>query len=254
MTFRILSRSIGLTCLLLTLLVPVSQAQEWQQEVEIITPVRPGEPIHVFLDSLDDALKRTPGVRLRRSAEAPDTLSYDELLGTLLRDGMDLQSATHAFIRYRFTLDNQTSQLVESIESITFITRFDENYSDTPMLHINTQDPVIHQVLVERGIPSMMNMKSFTPFRQLMAFPILQEQEETAMVEMAGRALRDDFMAERATFLEFLEDRTGFGYSTYVLSTKYDRVVQAAAKDSTLPQFSEVFRPERIPSPPALNR
>jgi hypothetical protein len=210
------------------MLVPPTHAQEWQQEVQIITTVRPGEPTFVLLDSLDAVLERTPDVRLRRSAKDLEARSYNEHLDALLTDGVDLNSASHAFIRYRFSLDNQNSRIIESIEDIYFISRFDENYSDLPILYVDVQDPIVSDVIVKRGIPKIVNLLSITTFRELLAFPLIQKQQETAMVELAGRALRDDHLAQREMLMKFLDDHMNLRSGAYLLTTPYEQLMQSA--------------------------
>lgn len=233
MTHRILSFPTLLLSFLLVLLALPSYAQEWQQEVQIITTIRPDEPTFVFLDSLDAIFARTPGVSLRRSPKDLEAFSYDELMDVLLEDGIDFNSASHAFIRYRFTLDNQGSKITESIEDIYFISRFDENYTDLPVLYINTQDPIVSDAIMKRGIPNIVNMMSITTFRELLAFPLLHTNQETAMVELAGRALRDDYQFQRETLMKFLEDHLNLGSGSYVLTTNYEQMLQTAPVDTT---------------------
>ena len=233
MSNRLRPSPVLLVCLFLGLLVVPTRAQEWQQEVQIITTVRPGEPIYVFLDSLSAVLDRTPDARLRRSAERIEGQSYDELRNALLDEGMDLTSASHAFIRYRFALNNQGTRLVESIEDIYFISRFDENYTDLPILYVSTQDPLVSDALMKRGIPNIVNLKSITTFRELLAFPFLHKQQETAMVEFGGRPLRDNFLPQRETLLEFLTNHTTLGSGAYDLTTRYEQTMQSALNTTT---------------------
>jgi hypothetical protein len=230
MTHHILSSSAYLLLALLVLGSPV-HAQEWQQEVQIITTVRPGDPTTVLLDSLDAVFERTPDVRLRRSAQDLAG-SYDEHLDALLTDGVDLKSASHAFIRYRFSLDNQTSKIVESIEDIYFVSRFDENYSDLPILYVSAQDPIVSDIIVNQGVPNIVNLKSITTFRELLAFPLLQKRQETAMVELAGRALRGEYMSQREALLKFLDDHMNLGSGAYVLTTPYEEMVETATDET----------------------
>lgn len=233
MTYRILFSPAGLACLLFALLAVPAHAQEWEQEVQIVTTVRPGEATFVLLDSLDAIFERTPDVRLRRSADDLEALPYDEFSNALLKDGVDLNSASHAFIRYRFSLNNQGSEIVESIEDIYFISRFDENYTDLPLLYVSAQNPIVSDVLVNRGIPSIANMKSVTTFRELLAFPLIHKQQETVMVELAGRALRDDFVVQRESLLDFLNEHMTLGSGAYALTTSYEQTMQSTVDTTT---------------------
>lgn len=241
MTHRILSSYVSLACVLLASLMLVApvHAQEWQQEIQIITTVRPGEPTYVLLDSLDAVFERTPDVRLRHSADDVNALPYDDHLDNLLAEGVVLNSATHAFIRYRFSLNSHSSQLTESIQDIYFISRFDENYADLPILFVDAEDPLVSDIILKNGIPNIVNMKSITTFRELLAFPLLRKRQETAMVEFAGRTLRDDYVPQRESLLKFLDDHMNLGLGTYVLTTSYEqkvkseKTVQSAAPATT---------------------
>jgi hypothetical protein len=220
---RSLALAGGLVLLSACLAVP-AHAQQWRQEIQIITPIQFGDPTHVFLDSVDAVLARTPDLRVRRQADST-AMSYRSFRESLYEDGVDLRSATHALIRYRFDLTEQGYGVVETIEELYFIFRVDESRVDIPILYLNTRDPNVSALLTDHGIPSMVNMLSVTPFRKLMAYPYLNERYETAIVEFGGRATREALPARQAMVLTLIDEHMSVG--TYVLSTAHNRMAAA---------------------------
>jgi len=210
--------SLGLLLLLTAL---PSAAQEWRQEIQIITPVSFGDPTHVLLDSLTAVLANASDLPIRRAPDSPVT-SYSDLREALYEDGLDLQSASHAFLRYRFDLAGQGTGVVETLESITFIVRIDESRADLPILHLDTRAPVVSALLRERGLASLVNMKSITPFRTLMAYPYLTAHQETALVEFGGRTMRAALPPRQAAVLTLLDEHMTMG--TYGLSTTSEQM------------------------------
>lgn len=218
---------------LLLLLSPTSvQAQEWAQEIQIITTVGYEEPLHVFVDSLSNALAQSPDTQVKRTPEDEASMSFTELRAELLNDGLDLNSATHAFIRYRFELV-AGSEIFETIEALYFIFRGREDRSDIPILYVDTREPVVNNLIRESGVPSPVNMMSIKTFREMLAFPHLQSRQETAMVEIAGRAIREDNSYEEHILTDFLTDRMTLGDGLYVLDMpRTASVAQVAASPS----------------------
>lgn len=211
---------------LLCALAPESTyAQQWQQKIQLITPIQFNDPTHVLLDSLAAVLARTPALRVRRTADS-SAMSYRALQESLYADGLTLQSATHAFIRYRFDLTEQGSGVIETIEDVTFIFRLDESREDLPILYLDTQAPAVSDLLLDRGIPSPVNMLSVTPFRTLLAYPSLTERDETTVVEFGGRTLREGDAAHNILLLRLIEEHMDVG--AYVLTTAHRQMAAAA--------------------------
>jgi len=197
-------------------------AQEWRQEMQIITTVPYDDPLHVFLDSVASIFDRNPEVPVRRTgSDAP--MPYRTLRDSLYADGIDLRSASHVLIRYQFTLSSQGEGVVETIDDLFFIFRFDEASEDLPILYLNTADPLVSSLLINRGIPSAMNMESQTPFRRYMAFPVLHGQNQTEVVELGRQALRDDLAPKQQWLVSLLNEQMGFGPGAYALSTAYEQ-------------------------------
>jgi hypothetical protein len=228
MTPRPLSALAGSLLLLWSLSVAPVQAQEWAQEVQIITTVGYNEPLHVFVDSLNDVLSRHPETPVRRTPDADVTVPFRDLRDELLDDGLDLNSASHAFIRYRFELVSG-SEIVETIEDIYLIYRGREDRSDLPILHVSTQEPEVNALIRNRGIASPVNLKAVKTFRKMLAFPHLNVRQETAMVEIAGRAVREDPTDQEKVLTEFLMNRMTVGGGSYVLEMPRATVARVAA-------------------------
>lgn len=210
----------SLALLLIALTVP-AHAQQWRQELQVLTTVPHESPTHIFLDSIATLLGKNPDMLVRRSPKDEAPMPFHTLQDTLYEEGIDLRSASHVFLRYRFDLNEQGSGVIETIQDLHFIFRLDESESDLPILYVDTTTPIVSNLLVHRGIPSPVNMRSMTPFRQHLAFLVLHAQQETAVVEMGRRPLRDTLDPRQAALIEFLNEKMGLGPGEYALTTRY---------------------------------
>jgi len=220
---RLLSSLLAGSLVLLLAGAPSSaQAQDWRQEIQIITTIPYGSPLHVFLDSMGTLLDQNPEMNVRRSPDDTSSMTASTLREALYEDGLDLTSASHAFIRYRFDLPGTGSGVIETIQDVYFIFRMDESRSDLPILHVNTRSPVVSRMLVEQGITSPVNMMSVTPFRQLLAFPVMNDRYDTAVVELGGQTVREGPGPQQASLLHLINEHMSVG--TYVLTTTRDKL------------------------------
>jgi hypothetical protein len=231
MTSRVLAALTGGLLLLLSVVPGSARAQDWAQTIQILTPVEYDAPVYVFLDSLSAALRRAPETPVRRAAQDATPISFRELQTSLYDDGVDLTSASHVFIRYRFELERGSgSGLIESIEDMYFIFRGNESRSDLPILHVTSTEPVVSDVLTKRGIADAMNIRSVTSFREVMAFLALAEDQDIYVVEMGQRAIRDEYGQERARdLMTHLKDMY-FGTGAYALTTDYEKANGASPR------------------------
>ena len=236
MTLRVFSSLTGTLVFVLALSIAPVQAQNWSQEIQVITTVRNGEPLQVFTDSLSAMFFRHPEVLVRREVTDAIPMPAAQLRDQLYADGVDINSATHALIRYQFELRGD-SEIVETIKGIYFIYRGSESQADLPILYLNPAEPFINNVIRTRGIPSLMNMEVVDTFREMFAFPYLNERQETAMIEISGRSLRGYTVTPEQRILEeFLTDHLNMGGGSYVLSLPEPAEVaalDASAADST---------------------
>lgn len=209
-----------------------AHAQQWRQELQVITTVPYESPTHVFLDSLTTLLNNNPDVLVRRSDKDKEPAPFRTIQNELYEEGIDLRSASHVFIRYRFDLNEQDDGIIETIQDLHFIFRLDESASDISILYVDTKNPIVSNLLLNRGIPSPVNMRSVKPFRQFLAFPVLYGHQETAIVEMGRRPLRDDLGPRQATLIDFLNEKMGFGPGAYALTTQYQEQQDRMQADS----------------------
>lgn len=223
----------GALALLLAFFAAPTHAQEWRQELQVLTTVPYQSPTHVFLDSLATLLNKNPDIRVRRSDEDRELIPFRTLQNELYDEGVDLRSASHVFLRYRFDLNEQGSGIIETIQDLYFIVRFDESESDLPILYVDTKNPIVSTLLLNRGISSPVNMRSVTPFRQFLAFPALYVQQETAVVEMGRRPLRDELGPRQTALVEFLNEKMGFGPGSYALTTRHEEKMDRMRAEDT---------------------
>lgn len=193
------------------------QAQDWRQEVQIITTVGYDDPLQVFADSVSALFARHPDLLVRREAKAPFPIPASRLREELFENGVDINSATHTLVRYTFTL-GRGSEVIETVTDIYFIYRGNDTYADVPILHLDTAEPIVGNFIRSRGIPSLVNMETGDTFREMLSFPYLKERQETAMVEIGRRPLRGYTVTHSQQVLEkFLNDHI-LGSGTYVLA------------------------------------
>lgn len=182
--------------------------------------VSESEVLEAFLDSLTASLENNPAMRVRRSPQDSSLVSYRALSKRLLDEGLALISATHVFIQYRFEWKND--EIVETIEDLHFIYRENPAEEDISLLHVAVDTPTVRDVLIHSGIPSEVNMQTVTPFRRFLAFPRLVQEEETTVVRMSGRPVRDDYQRHQRTLLEYLNGFVKHRGIGYTLSTAHD--------------------------------
>ena len=229
MTYRTIAPVIGSLLLLLGFTTSPVQAQEWRQEVQLITTIGYEDPIHIFVDSLSNVLSRNPQVQVRREAQDAASMSFNKLQEELYDDGIDLHSATHLFIRYRFDF-RLGSEIVETIEEMYFIYRGNESRADVPILHVSARKPIVNDLIRKSGIPSIANMEVVKTFREILAFPYLNKRDDSAMVEIAGRPLREVGSPEQRTLEEFLNKHMNIGGGSYVLNLPQPMTAEASPK------------------------
>jgi len=174
------------------LLLPApAAAQFWSQKAELIMPNRPDGIVRAFIDSIGTTLDRNPDAIVRQmpgSEQAP----YHDLSKRLLAEGVDVRSASHLFVRYRFA--HHQAGVEERIESVTLIYRpliLDE--PDLPLIHLSAANPHLRQLLRRSGMRHIENLGAITPFRDGLAYPQLSQDDEARMVRYAGQPLRAGF-------------------------------------------------------------
>jgi hypothetical protein len=67
----------------------------------------------------------------------------------------------------------------------------------------------------------------------MLAFPYLNTRQETAMVEIAGRAVREDNPRQQKILTDFLTDQMTLGRGSYVLGMPRPTVAQVAVTPAT---------------------
>lgn len=173
------------------LLVPISEClaqAEWQRTVKVIAPIEENTPTRALTDSVV-GMAENQDLQLRRTPDAEQTASLEEIKSALSEDGLALTSATDVFITYRFILKG--SRLQRDILDLHFIYRPSaEQGEDIPILYLDlTENDLYQQLLVEKGLPSSVNEVAFQPFEEAVAFHSLQE--EARVVQVGNQIIRD---------------------------------------------------------------
>lgn len=164
----------------------------WRQTVEIIAPVQQEEATGALLDTLVQVAERR-NLRLRRSPEDEERLSFSALEEALLSEGVDFSSANRVFITYRFEADQRGLQT--TIEDLYFIYRPEGGESqDIPIFSVDATEPVVQNTLTNSGLPERTNEVALRPFYQQLLFHNLPESQ---LVALGGEVIRDQEEAER---------------------------------------------------------
>lgn len=164
----------------------------WRQTVEIIAPVQREEATGALLDTLVQVAERR-NLRLRRSPEDGERLSFSALEEALLSEGVDFSSANRVFITYRFEADQRGLQT--TIEKLYFIYRPEGGESqDIPIFSVDATEAVVQNTLTNSGLPERTNEVALRPFYQQLLFHNLPESQ---LVALGGEVIRDQQEAER---------------------------------------------------------
>ena len=204
-------RALGAVALLLLLSTAAqpAQAQQWAQEIEIVTSVESEQPTRVFLDSLVTAVQERDTLRVRREAGGEE-MTLKALQNTLIEDGIGLFSANRAFIEYRFEI--RDNRFVEIIQNVHFIFRPPSSgETDVPLLYADASHPVVQQVMTNQGVPNPENLEAISLFRDELSFASLSIDQGADIVAVAGSPIRGEFDQRRKAVLQrfkrFIYDR-----------------------------------------------
>lgn len=202
----------------LTSAPPEAQAQQYEQNVRVVTEVKEG-PTRAFLDSLTTRMRQRDTMKVQRSPEAGDSMTVAALRDTLLDEGVGLTSANRLFIEYQWV--TQDNELIETIQSFHFVFRpAGERSRDVPIMYVDAGHPLVRTLLRTSGIPFETNLQSVQYFIDVLSFPSLALEQNATVVRIGGRTLRDGYDRRRRALLsrltEFIYDRD----KVYVTASK----------------------------------
>jgi hypothetical protein len=212
---RLSSRTIGLVGVFLSALLFLgpqqANAQLWLQTSRIVTPVDQGA-VRVFLDTLVTVMERR-GLKARRSPNQNTRMTIDELRSQLIgEEGVGLRSANHAFIDYRFTIDDG-SRFEQKIAALHFVFRPGPKQSDISVLYVDAQDNWLDELLHNKGTNLRSNQAAMIPFQQHLDFAEIARQEESTIVEIGGETIREGFHEKKEDLIRKVER---LSYQKYV--------------------------------------
>lgn len=163
----------------------------WQQTVQVIAPVEAEEVTGILLDTLATAFEKQ-NASIRKGPDAP-VQPYSAVQRELSQEGLDVRSATHVFITYRFRVTSAGTRY--KIYDLYFIFR-PPNASDTdiPVLYVDLTDPDTYErVLVEGGTTIPYNEAAFLQFREQVSFHALRD--DVRVVQVGEQIIRDEKLA-----------------------------------------------------------
>lgn len=204
---------LGVALASLLLLAPQSaNGQLWLQTSSVVTPVEQG-PLRAVLDSLVSVAERR-GLEIRRSPDAEQKMAVPKLRTQLINEeGIGVTSANHAFINYRFSIDNG-SRFRQQIAAIHFVFRPGPNQSDISVLYVDARgEPWVDDFLRNKGTDLTTNEAALIPFQRHLGFSEIARQEETQVVEIGGETIREGFHEEKEDLIRKVERLT---YQSYV--------------------------------------
>lgn len=190
---------IGLALGALVFATPV-RAQQWAQNVEIVTTVKSEQPTRVFLDSLVNEIRMRDSVRVRREPGG-ERMSLDDIQSTLIEEGIGLFSANRLFIEYAFEI--RDNEFIEVIQSLQFIFRPEgTGQEDLSVLYVTGNRDVTREVLKTQGIPNPQNLEDVALFKDELSFASLSLDQGADMVSVAGTPVRGEFDRRRKRVLQ----------------------------------------------------
>lgn len=202
----------GVVVACLLLLAPqAAQGQLWLQTSRVVTPVEQG-PIRVFLDTLVNEMERRQ-LQVKRSPDASTTMSVSALRSTLIdEEGIGIGSANHAFIDYRFTIDNG-SNFEQEVAAIRFVFRPGPNQNDISVLYLDARSGWVDTLLRNKGTDLKTNEAALIPFHRHLGFAQIARQQNTEIVEIGGQTVRTGFSEKKEALIRKVERLT---YESYV--------------------------------------
>jgi hypothetical protein len=208
-------RSIGmlsLVCASVLLFAPQdANGQLWLQTSRVVTPVEQG-PARVLLDSLVNTMERRE-LTVRRSPETDSSMTISTLRSTLINEeGIGIGSANHAFIDYRFTIDNG-STFRQEVASIRFVFRPGPDQTDVPVLYLDARSGWVDTFLHNKGTDLKTNEAALIPFHRHLGFAQIARQKKTEIVEIGGQTVRKGFDQKKEALIRKVERLT---YESYV--------------------------------------
>ena len=189
-----------------------ANGQLWLQTSSVITPVEQGA-VRVFLDSLISTMERRE-LKIRRSPDSETKMTVSELRTQLINEkGIGLNSANHAFIDYRFSIDDG-SRFQQQLGGIHFVYRPGPNQSDISVFYLDAmEEPWVDQFLRNKGTTLHSNEAALIPFHRHLGFAQIARQEETQIVEIGGQTVRQGFHEAKEDLIRKVERLT---YESYV--------------------------------------
>jgi len=184
----------------------------WLQTATVVTPIERG-PTRAFLDTLVNVVERKDGIRVLRSPDAEKRMDISSLRSALIsEEGIGVTSANHAFIDYRFSIDNG-SRFRQTIRSIHFVFRPGPQQTDISVLYLDAQQPWVKEVIHRNGTSLRSNQAAVIPFHRHLGFANIARQEKSEVVEVAGETIRSGFDERKEDLIQKVQRLT---YETFV--------------------------------------
>lgn len=169
-----------------------SRAQAaWRQTVQVIAPVETERVTGTLLDTMATALEQQ-NAPVRKEPGAPVS-TFSVLQQDLEQEGLDVTSATHVFITYRFRMTSAGTKY--KILDLYFIFRPPgANDTDIPVLYVDLTKPDTYErLLVESGTTIPYNEAAFLQFRKQVSFHTLRDM--VRVVQVGDHIIRDRKLA-----------------------------------------------------------
>lgn len=177
-----------------------SRAQAWTRTARVVAPIESG-PLQTFLDRL----VRTQGnaaVSVQRAPTDTATMPLSVLRDTLRRAyGLDVTSATHVTVGYRFSIDGMNG-FEWRLTELHFSYGGNAMIPSASFLSIDPQDEWAQSMLREEGLSLPSNPDAFRPFRDYFGFLFLTQLDGADIVEIGGDPMPEGFHVQKRTLIQ----------------------------------------------------
>lgn len=183
-----------------------SQAQQWLQTSQLLSPIETDGPARAFLDTLVQVIERSDTLKVQRSPNSDEKLSISELRDRLISGpGIGLTSANNVFIDYRFEIENRGFE--QSITQLQFVYRPPGGTEeDIQMLYVDASEPWVRKIINNKGVSLVTNEAALKTFSDQLSFARMVHDGQ--IVEIAGQTVREGFEQKKRKLVQKVQRLT----------------------------------------------
>lgn len=177
-----------------------AHGQLWLQTARVVSPVERG-PVRVLLDTVQTVAERND-IRVIRRPDDSTGMGISDLQDLLIREeGIGIGSANHVFIEYRFTIGSG-GEFEQEVAELYFVYRPGPNQNDIPILYVDGRAEWMRKILENKGTSLSTNEAALIPFGRHLDFSHVARHEQTQVVEIGGRTVREGFHEKKLALIQ----------------------------------------------------